>query len=207
VRQAQDELAAMGARPRKLLLSGVESLMPSERQVARMAAQGMANKELAQALFVTVKAVEVHVSSVYRKLRISSRAQLAQALAGAADLADQAPVPDGRGPKPGGGETATPGARQLPHDPTGKAAMPQVHLPLTTWKCLRQTPGPSRLPSRRTVCGRRLRTPLNSARNLIQTARHSGEGGVGAQIRRLCIPSHPLAVPIGGSARSRRELD
>ena len=51
----------------------------------------MANKELAQALFVTVKAVEVHLSSVYRKLGISSRAQLAQALAGADDLAGQAP--------------------------------------------------------------------------------------------------------------------
>jgi len=91
VRQAQDELAAMGARPRKLLLSGVESLTPSERRVARMAAQGMSNKELAQTLFVTVKAVEVHLSSVYRKLRINSRAQLAQALAGADDLAGQAP--------------------------------------------------------------------------------------------------------------------
>ena len=77
----------MGARPRKLLLTGAESLTPSERRVARMAAQGMSNKELAQALFVTVKAVEVHLSSVYRKLQISSRAQLAQALAGAGDPA------------------------------------------------------------------------------------------------------------------------
>jgi DNA-binding CsgD family transcriptional regulator len=83
VRQAQDELAAMGARPRKLLLTGVESLTPSERRVARMAAQGMSNKELAQTLFVTVKAVEVHLSSVYRKLQISSRTQLARALADA----------------------------------------------------------------------------------------------------------------------------
>jgi DNA-binding CsgD family transcriptional regulator len=91
VRQAQEELAAMGARPRKLLLTGAESLTPSERRVARMAAQGMSNKELAQALFVTVKAVEVHLSSVYRKLQISSRAQLAQALAGAGDPAVPAP--------------------------------------------------------------------------------------------------------------------
>jgi DNA-binding CsgD family transcriptional regulator len=91
VRQAQEELAAMGARPRKLLLTGVESLTPSERRVARMAAQGMTNKELAQALFVTVKAVEVHLSSVYRKLQITSRAQLAQALAGAGDPAVPAP--------------------------------------------------------------------------------------------------------------------
>jgi DNA-binding NarL/FixJ family response regulator len=37
-------------------------------------------KELAQALFITVKAVEVHLSSAYRKLQISSRGQLAEAL-------------------------------------------------------------------------------------------------------------------------------
>jgi DNA-binding CsgD family transcriptional regulator len=85
VRQAQDELAVTGARSRKLVLTGVDALTPSERRVARMAAQGMSNKELAQALFVTVKAVEVHLSSVYRKLQISSRGQLAEALAGSHD--------------------------------------------------------------------------------------------------------------------------
>ena len=41
-----------------------------------------ANKEIAQALFVTVKAVEVHLSSVYRKLHIKSRTQLADAISG-----------------------------------------------------------------------------------------------------------------------------
>ena len=41
-----------------------------------------ANKEIAQALFVTVKAVEVHLSSVYRKLQIKSRTQLADAIRG-----------------------------------------------------------------------------------------------------------------------------
>ena len=46
------------------------------------AAEGMANKEIAQALFVTVKAVEVHLSSVYRKLQIKSRTQLADAISG-----------------------------------------------------------------------------------------------------------------------------
>ncbi|HYY79698.1 MAG TPA: LuxR C-terminal-related transcriptional regulator [Actinomycetes bacterium] len=82
VRRAQDELAAMGARPRRLVLTGVDALTPSERRVARMAAEGMSNKELAQALFVTVKAVEVHLSSAYRKLRISSRRELEATLAG-----------------------------------------------------------------------------------------------------------------------------
>ena len=78
---AQTELAATGARPRRLMLSGVESLTPSERRVAEMAADNMTNKDIAQALFVTPKTVEVHLSSVYRKLEITSRAQLPGALA------------------------------------------------------------------------------------------------------------------------------
>jgi len=82
VKHAQDELAATGARPRTLALTGVEALTPSERRVARMAADGMANKEIAQALFVTVKAVEVHLSSAYRKLQIKSRTQLADVISG-----------------------------------------------------------------------------------------------------------------------------
>jgi len=82
VKHAQDELAATGTRPRTLALTGVEALTPSERRVARMAAEGMANKEIAQALFVTVKAVEVHLSSAYRKLQIKSRTQLADLISG-----------------------------------------------------------------------------------------------------------------------------
>ena len=81
VRQAQEELAAMGARPRKLVRTGVDALTASERRVARMAAEGMSNKEIAQALFVTVKAVEVHLTSAYRKLGITSRRHLQKALA------------------------------------------------------------------------------------------------------------------------------
>jgi class 3 adenylate cyclase/DNA-binding CsgD family transcriptional regulator len=78
--RAQTELAATGARPRRLMLSGIESLTPSERRVAEMAADNMTNKDIAQALFVTPKTVEVHLSSVYRKLEITSRAQLPAAL-------------------------------------------------------------------------------------------------------------------------------
>jgi DNA-binding CsgD family transcriptional regulator len=48
--------------------------------VARMAAQDMQNKEIAQALFVTVKTVETHLGHVYSKLGISSRKQLGAAL-------------------------------------------------------------------------------------------------------------------------------
>lgn len=79
--RANEELLATGARPRRIVSRGAAALTPSERRVARMAAQGMANKEIAQALFVTVKAVEMHLSNSYRKLGIRSRTQLSDALA------------------------------------------------------------------------------------------------------------------------------
>jgi class 3 adenylate cyclase/DNA-binding CsgD family transcriptional regulator/tetratricopeptide (TPR) repeat protein len=84
VEQAEAELAATGARPRRLLLSGVESLTASEKRVAKFAADGLSNKDIAQALFVTTKTVEVHLSNVYRKLGIGSRTELPQALGGQA---------------------------------------------------------------------------------------------------------------------------
>jgi DNA-binding CsgD family transcriptional regulator len=79
--RAETELLATGARPRRIALSGVDSLTPSERRVAQMAAEGHTNREVAQALFVSPKTVEVHLSSVYRKLEIRSRSQLPAALA------------------------------------------------------------------------------------------------------------------------------
>ena len=85
VDQANEELAATGARRRTALQTGVETLTASERRVAQLAASDMTNKEIAQALFVTVKTVEVHLSSVYRKLELSSRRQLASALAEPSD--------------------------------------------------------------------------------------------------------------------------
>jgi DNA-binding CsgD family transcriptional regulator/tetratricopeptide (TPR) repeat protein len=79
--RAEGELLATGARPRRIALSGVDSLTPSERRVAEIAAAGPTNREIAQALFVTQRTVEVHLTSIYRKLGISSRSQLAAALA------------------------------------------------------------------------------------------------------------------------------
>jgi DNA-binding CsgD family transcriptional regulator len=78
--RAETELLATGARPRRIALSGVDALTPSERRVAEMAAAGPTNREIAQALFITQRTVEVHLTSIYRKLGISSRAQLAGAL-------------------------------------------------------------------------------------------------------------------------------
>ena len=59
----------------------VEALTPSERRVADLAAGGMANAEIAQSLFVTVKTVETHLGRTYRKLDIPGRGGLAAALA------------------------------------------------------------------------------------------------------------------------------
>jgi len=78
--RAREELAASGARPRRELLSGVEALTASERRVAELAAGGRSNPEIAQALFVTRKTVEAHLRSVYMKLDVSGRGELASAL-------------------------------------------------------------------------------------------------------------------------------
>jgi DNA-binding CsgD family transcriptional regulator len=51
-------------------------LTPSERRVADLTATGLTNRQVAQELFVTVKAVEWHLSNVYRKLGIHSRNEL-----------------------------------------------------------------------------------------------------------------------------------
>jgi DNA-binding CsgD family transcriptional regulator len=82
VERANVELAATGAHPRTIMLSGLDALTASERRVAQMAAEDLSNKEIAQALFVTVKTVEQHLGRVYRKLDLSSRRQLAGALGG-----------------------------------------------------------------------------------------------------------------------------
>jgi DNA-binding NarL/FixJ family response regulator len=79
---ARTELYSAGGRPRRDALSGPGSLTPSELRVAELAAEGSSNRDIAQTLYVTPKTVEVHLTSVYRKLGITSRARLAAALGG-----------------------------------------------------------------------------------------------------------------------------
>jgi DNA-binding NarL/FixJ family response regulator len=78
--RAREEALAAGARPRRPWTSGVHALTPSELRVARLAAQALGNREIAQALFITTKTVSDHLTSAYRKLNISSRDQLATAM-------------------------------------------------------------------------------------------------------------------------------
>jgi len=77
----RDELQATGARPRRIALSGVESLTPSERRVAQLAAGGDTNRAIAQALFVTEKTVEGHLAHAFDKLGVRSRTRLRDTLA------------------------------------------------------------------------------------------------------------------------------
>jgi DNA-binding CsgD family transcriptional regulator len=78
--QAREELRVLGARPRRFVVSGVDALTASERRVAELAADGLTNREIAQALFVTHKTVEFHLSRIYQKLDITSRGELGRAL-------------------------------------------------------------------------------------------------------------------------------
>jgi DNA-binding CsgD family transcriptional regulator len=74
------QLERAGERPRPLEGEALALLTPAERRVARLAAGGLTNREIAESLEVTVKGVEWHLSRVYRKLGIASRDALAQLL-------------------------------------------------------------------------------------------------------------------------------
>jgi DNA-binding NarL/FixJ family response regulator len=54
----------------------VESLTPSERRVAAMAAHGLTNPQIAQALFLSTRTVEGHLTHVFRKLDVTARTEL-----------------------------------------------------------------------------------------------------------------------------------
>jgi len=82
-RRARAELAAIGVRPRTVERAGADSLTPSERRVAELAASGQTNREIAQTLFVTEKTVETHLGRAFRKLDVTSRRQLPSVFVGA----------------------------------------------------------------------------------------------------------------------------
>ncbi|MEV8435039.1 ATP-binding protein [Streptomyces chartreusis] len=79
--QAVPALGAAGGRLRSGTESPTDALSGSERQVAERAAAGATNREIAEALFLTQRTVEFHLTSVYRKLGIRGRGELAAVLA------------------------------------------------------------------------------------------------------------------------------
>ena len=75
--QASIEIACLGLRPR-----GSGDLTPSEERVARLAASGLTNREVAASLIVSPKTVEAQLARAYRKLGIHSRAELGARMSG-----------------------------------------------------------------------------------------------------------------------------
>jgi DNA-binding NarL/FixJ family response regulator len=75
--RARQELHAVGARPRRSALAGVDALTPAEHRVARLAADGLGNRDIAQELFVTRRTVETHLTHAFQKLGVTTRADLA----------------------------------------------------------------------------------------------------------------------------------
>jgi DNA-binding CsgD family transcriptional regulator len=87
--RATEELSATGARRvNRTMLSGIDALTASEKRIAAMAAEGRTNREIAQALFVSRKTVEMHLSRAFRKLGVAVRAELGAALATGRSPAD-----------------------------------------------------------------------------------------------------------------------
>jgi DNA-binding CsgD family transcriptional regulator/tetratricopeptide (TPR) repeat protein len=80
VERVTEELHICGARPRRPWLTGVEALTPSQLRVAKLAAGGLRNEEIATELSITTKTVKHHLSATYRKLDISTRGELPGAL-------------------------------------------------------------------------------------------------------------------------------
>ena len=74
------ELEVAGTRMQRAARRGADALSPSERRVVGLAIDGLSNRQIAEALFVTRKAVEWHLGNAYRKLDVRSRQELAGAV-------------------------------------------------------------------------------------------------------------------------------
>src|SRR5918995_791957 len=89
-RQALDEAGAddelLAAAGDDLALPSAGALTPTERRVADLVAEGIQTKQVAAALFVSAKTVEGHLTNIYAKLGINSRAELARAQSRASSL-------------------------------------------------------------------------------------------------------------------------
>ena len=75
-----------GARTPSLLRgTGVDPLTSREREVALLAADGLATKEIATRLYLSKRTIDTHLDRIYRKLGVSGRDELPEALGGTVD--------------------------------------------------------------------------------------------------------------------------
>ena len=80
--RARRELRATGETTRRRPVTVSVELTPQEAQIARLAAGGLSNPEIATWLFLSPRTVQYHLGKVFAKLDITSRSQLWQALPG-----------------------------------------------------------------------------------------------------------------------------
>lgn len=91
----RDELRASGTKPPRAEAAGGDDLSPRELKIAMLVAEGMTNREVAAALFLSPKTVEHHLSAIYRKLDVPTRRHLSRLMSG--QLGGDRPVPGAAG--------------------------------------------------------------------------------------------------------------
>jgi DNA-binding CsgD family transcriptional regulator len=83
--RARRELLAAGGTARGRAVTVMVELTAQEAQIARLAADGLSNPEIATRLFLSPRTVQYHLGKVFAKLDITSRIQLSHVLSGRLD--------------------------------------------------------------------------------------------------------------------------